>query len=206
MYGGNDTVYAASFDLDVYDTWGNLSVYGGAGFMDINNVSATSITVSATSITVSATSITVSATVSATSITVSATVSATSTTASPELVFEKIADSIVYFVTGSYEGDEGDNTLFATGLGLWGSGVKMYGGNDTVYAASFDLDVYDTWGNLSVSATVSTTSITVSATVSATSITVSATVSATSTTASANDSAASTTDSNTSTIPPCRQF
>jgi RTX toxin RtxA len=56
----------------------------------------------------------------------------------------------VYFVTGSYEGDEGDNTLFATGLGLWGSGVKMYGGNDTVYAASLDLDVYDTWGNLSV--------------------------------------------------------
>jgi hypothetical protein len=77
MYGGNDTVYAASFDLDVYDTWGNLSVYGGAGFMDI--VSAT---VSATSITVSATSITVSATVSATSTTASATDSAVSTTAS----------------------------------------------------------------------------------------------------------------------------
>jgi hypothetical protein len=25
MYGGNDTVYAASFDLDVYDTWGKTA-------------------------------------------------------------------------------------------------------------------------------------------------------------------------------------
>jgi hypothetical protein len=36
VYGGNDTVYAASLKLDVYDTWGNLSVYGAAGFMNIN--------------------------------------------------------------------------------------------------------------------------------------------------------------------------
>jgi hypothetical protein len=35
-YGGNDTVYAASLKLDVYDTWGNLSVHGAAGFMNIN--------------------------------------------------------------------------------------------------------------------------------------------------------------------------
>jgi hypothetical protein len=38
----------------------------------------------------------------------------------------------------------------AVGLGLWGGGVNVYGGNDTVYAASLKLDVYDTWGNLSV--------------------------------------------------------
>jgi hypothetical protein len=36
MYGGNDTVYAASLKLSVYDTWGNLSIHGAAGFMDIN--------------------------------------------------------------------------------------------------------------------------------------------------------------------------
>jgi hypothetical protein len=29
-------VYAASLKLDVYDTWGNLSVHGAAGFMNIN--------------------------------------------------------------------------------------------------------------------------------------------------------------------------
>jgi hypothetical protein len=36
MYGGNDTIYAASLKLDVYDTWGHLYIYGAAGFMTVD--------------------------------------------------------------------------------------------------------------------------------------------------------------------------
>jgi hypothetical protein len=34
--GGNDTIYAASLKLDVYDTWGHLYIYGAAGFMTVD--------------------------------------------------------------------------------------------------------------------------------------------------------------------------
>ncbi|NYT26497.1 MAG: hypothetical protein H0A76_00400 [Candidatus Thiodubiliella endoseptemdiera] len=59
---------------------------------------------------------------------------------------EEVADSAGYFITGNYEGDNGDNTITAVGVAVWGSGIKTYGGNDTVHAASLKLDVYDTWG------------------------------------------------------------
>jgi RTX toxin RtxA len=39
-------VYAASLKLDVYDTWGNLSVHGAAGFMNINKSAWGNMTVS----------------------------------------------------------------------------------------------------------------------------------------------------------------
>jgi hypothetical protein len=48
-------------------------------------------------------------------------------------VVEAVVDSVTYLVTGNYEGDNGDNTFTAVGLGLWGGGVNVYGGNDTVY-------------------------------------------------------------------------
>ncbi|MBA5249988.1 MAG: hypothetical protein FE834_10775, partial [Gammaproteobacteria bacterium] len=63
---------------------------------------------------------------------------------------EQVIDGITYFITGEYDGDEGDNTLTAIGFAIWGSGIRTYGGNDTVYAASLKLNIVDTWGNLSV--------------------------------------------------------
>jgi hypothetical protein len=36
----------------------------------------------------------------------------------------------VYFVSGTYKGDDGDNTLTAVGFAVWGDGAHMYGGNE----------------------------------------------------------------------------
>ena len=68
-----------------------------------------------------------------------------------KFVESHIIQPINYFITGNYEGDDGDDNIEVLGGNPFtGDGIKTYGGNDTVIALALKLKVIDTWGNLTV--------------------------------------------------------
>ena len=65
--------------------------------------------------------------------------------------FKNLIKSAGYFFTGTYNGNEGNDNIYAASLNLgWGSGILTKGGDDSVTAAGFNLKIVDTWGDLRV--------------------------------------------------------
>lgn len=65
--------------------------------------------------------------------------------------FKSLFKSVEYFFSGTYNGSEGNDNIFAVSINLgWGSGIFTKGGDDSVTGAAFNFKIIDTWGDLKV--------------------------------------------------------